>query len=147
MTSVADNVATEFDWFAANGLNLSNVPNFVPDKSLNRLPHLEVFVDETGDRNFKPNRQSDWFAMAAVIVPHEHTDHVKAVVRVLRAYCSLPKDTTLHWVEHCRRKNELTRLVVRDILTEFQRVKVVHVRPRRLGSASVPCNGRSRTET
>lgn len=39
-----------------------------------RRKRLNVYIDESGDRNSKDNRQSDYFTMTAVLIEVEH-DH------------------------------------------------------------------------
>lgn len=119
--------STQFDWFVANGMDLSNVPSYVPDSAFSKLPRLEVYVDETGDRNFKANRQSDWFAMTAVMVPVEYVPHVNAVIRGLQHQLKVPAGRPLHWVEHCRKKSPERRKIVLDLLTGFLKLRVIHV--------------------
>ncbi|MBG6085799.1 DUF3800 domain-containing protein [Zhihengliuella flava] len=117
------------DWFKANRIDLSDVPSFLPNPEMGKLDRVEVFVDETGDRNFKKNRQSDWFAMTAVMVPAEHMNHVKTIIRGLRDYLGNGGKPVghIHWVQHCKRKKYDRRVVVRDLATGFRRVRVIHV--------------------
>lgn len=118
---------SNLDWFSANGLDLESVQRFQPLEAHRSLPRLEVYVDETGDRNFKRNRQSDWFAMTAVVIPHEYTNHLQVIVQGMKHHCNLPDDKFLHWVKHFRRENIARRNVALDLFTGFRRIKVVHV--------------------
>lgn len=62
-----------------------------------RLDMLRVYVDESGDRNFGPNRQSNWFTMTAVVIPFEQDNEMRFVVAGAKAAFGLKSDAMLHW--------------------------------------------------
>jgi hypothetical protein len=92
-----------------------------------QLPKLHVFVDEYGDRNFKNNRESDWFTMTALIVEQEHVDHMRAVIAGMRTVYKIPPGGKLHWVEHFRKRQPVRRQTALSLLTSIPNVKVVNV--------------------
>lgn len=91
------------------------------------LPKVHVFVDEYGDRNFKNNRESDWFTMTALMVEQEHLDHMRAAVAGLRSVYKIPEGNKLHWVDHFKRKQEARRFTALHLLSSIPNIKLVNV--------------------
>ncbi|HEY8985723.1 MAG TPA: DUF3800 domain-containing protein [Streptomyces sp.] len=97
--------------------------------ALGALPKLDVYVDETGDRGLGQN-SSPFFAMTALIVPHEDDWTVRYTAGGLRnvVHQSQPGATTpLHWVAHFKRKHADRRTYAARSLAQMPSAKVVHV--------------------
>lgn len=91
------------------------------------LPIVHVFVDEYGDRNFKDNRESEWFTMTALMVEQEHLDHMRAAVAGLRSVYRIPDGNKLHWVDHFKQKQEARRFTALHLLTSIPNIRLVNV--------------------
>jgi hypothetical protein len=91
------------------------------------LPKVHVFVDEYGDRNFKDNRESEWFTMTALLVEQEHVDHMRAAVAGLRSVYKIPAGNKLHWVDHFKAKQEARRFTALHLLTSIPNIRLVNV--------------------
>ncbi|GAA1908801.1 hypothetical protein GCM10009688_11460 [Arthrobacter gandavensis] len=91
------------------------------------LPKVHVFVDEYGDRNFKNNRESEWFTMTALMVEQEHVDHMRAAVAGLRSVYRIPAGNKLHWVDHFKVKQEARRFTALHLLTSIPNIRLVNV--------------------
>lgn len=91
------------------------------------LPKVHVFVDEYGDRNFKDNRESEWFTMTALMVEHEHVNHMRAAVAGLRSVYRIPVGNKLHWVDHFKAKQEARRFTALHLLTSIPNIRLVNV--------------------
>lgn len=93
---------------------------------LGRLPKVEVYVDELGDRGFT-TRSSDVFAMVAVMVPAESAPHMRVVAAGLRAEINTPKP--LHWVEHFtpKPKHAPRRRLAADMVAVIPGARVIYV--------------------
>ncbi|MDR7302694.1 DUF3800 domain-containing protein [Haloactinomyces albus] len=89
-----------------------------------KLPKLEVYVDETGDRGFS-KMSSPFFAMTALIIPHERVSHARAVAGGLRHVVGTSRP--LHWTEHFRAKRSDRRDLAANMLADIVDVKVIHV--------------------
>lgn len=96
-----------------------------PEKA--RLKKLFVYVDEFGDRNFKANRQSDFFGMTALIVPEENDRDVRYLHGGLCAIAKVGAGRTLHWVEHFRKNRPESRAFAHDRLAGLTCARLVHV--------------------
>lgn len=91
-----------------------------------RLPRLRVYVDETGDRNFGPSRQSDWFTMTAVILPEEQHEDLRFVAGGLRRVIGMPEDAMLHWVQHFKARRAHRRTTAAAWLARIPNLQLVH---------------------
>lgn len=100
---------------------------FITPAHKKSLPLLHVFVDEYGDRNFKENRESEWFTMTALLVEQEHLDHLRAAISGMRQIYRIPDGNKLHWVEHFRKKQPARRLTALHLLTSIPHIRVVNV--------------------
>ncbi|WP_353707655.1 DUF3800 domain-containing protein [Cellulosimicrobium sp. ES-005] len=91
-----------------------------------RLPRVEAFVDEVGDRGFT-TKSSDVFAMVAVMVPQERVPDMKVVVGGLRHAVNTSKP--LHWVDHFtpKPKHAARRRLASQWIAKIPDVKVVYV--------------------
>lgn len=105
---------------------MSVTPPFATPGRIARLPLLEMYVDEYGDRGFT-QRSSDVFAMTAVLVPLERAPHMRVVAAGLRAEINTTKP--LHWVEHFtpKPKHAWRRALAADMLAAIPDLKVVYV--------------------
>lgn len=92
-----------------------------------RLKKIHVFVDESGDRNFAANRQSDHFTMTAVCIPEESLLDMRFTVEGLRGV--IKRNGVLHWKDHFRnRPKELwKRELAAEKISAMTYLKVVHV--------------------
>lgn len=91
------------------------------------LPLLHVFVDEYGDRNFKANRESEWFTMTALMVEQEHLDHLRAAISGMRQIYRIPEGNKLHWVEHFREKHPARRRTALHMLSSVPGIRIANV--------------------
>ncbi|WP_246421282.1 DUF3800 domain-containing protein [Nocardiopsis metallicus] len=87
-------------------------------------PLVHVFVDETGDRGFS-TRSSPFFAMTALMVPHEAEASMRCVAGGLRYHLNTTKP--LHWVEHFKAKRWKRRQLAAEQLSSIPGARVVHV--------------------
>ncbi|WP_187282846.1 DUF3800 domain-containing protein [Streptomyces sp. MS191] len=88
-----------------------------------------MYVDETGDRGLA-NGASPFFAMTALMVPHEDDWTVRYAACGLRGliHTSLPNTTKpLHWVDHFKAKRPERRYRAARALADMPSAKVVHV--------------------
>ncbi|WGH87367.1 DUF3800 domain-containing protein [Auritidibacter ignavus] len=92
-----------------------------------RLPKLHVYVDESGDRNFSRNRQSNFFSMTAVCIPEEFDRDMKYMVGGLRYALKIRK--TMHWVRHFRDRpgQAWKRDFLVDKLSQLPAIRAIHV--------------------
>lgn len=99
---------------------------FCTPARLGRLPKVEVYVDELGDRGFT-SRSSQVFAMVAVMVPAESAPHLRVVASGLRAEINTPKP--LHWVEHFtpKPKHAARRRLAADMVAVVPGTRVIYV--------------------
>lgn len=94
------------------------------DPAKTHLPKVLAFVDESGDRNCDPNRQSDYFTMTAVLVAEEHQDDLKIAVGGLKSLWGIKKE--LHWVDHTRGAKASRKDRIAQILGQLP-LTIVHV--------------------
>ncbi|RCW39987.1 uncharacterized protein DUF3800 [Halopolyspora algeriensis] len=89
-----------------------------------KLPKLEVYVDETGDRGFSKT-SSPFPAMTALIIPQERIPQARAVAGGLRYVVGTSRP--LHWTEHFKAKHSDRRELAAGMLANIADVKVIHV--------------------
>ncbi|SFT83642.1 Protein of unknown function [Actinopolyspora lacussalsi subsp. righensis] len=89
-----------------------------------KLPKVEVYVDETGDRGFGKN-SSSFFAMTALMIPAESVSYARAVAAGLRY--EIGTSRPLHWVEHFKPKRADRRRLATRMLASIPNVKTIHV--------------------
>lgn len=92
-----------------------------------RRRRVNVYVDESGDRNSGSNRGSDFFTITAVMVEMEHDHQLRIVVEGAKAVWRLKEGRQLHWVEHLRARHEDRRRTLAELLAAVPSVCVVHV--------------------
>lgn len=108
------------------------------DRSKTGLPRVLAFVDESGDRNCGPRRQSNHFTMTAVLIAAEDVDQLKITVGGLKALWGIAGE--LHWVQHARVSKTGRRDQIARVLGALP-AKVIHVvmdRDRRRRAAGGP---------
>lgn len=101
--------------------------NLATRASHRRLPKINVYIDESGDRNFAENRQSDYFSMTAICVPAELDRDMRFLVGGLKHALNIKKP--MHWVEHFRDRPQEAwkRRYLAEKLSKFPSIQAIHV--------------------
>lgn len=92
--------------------------------TVSKLPILRVYLDETGDRGFKPT-SSPLFGFCAVVVPEEHDPHLRKVIQRLRTDFEITSGA-VHWVEHLRPRNHDRRRHAAKELAAVPGVRLIY---------------------
>ncbi|GLZ28162.1 hypothetical protein Lesp02_03520 [Lentzea sp. NBRC 105346] len=100
------------------------------------LPVVRVYIDETGDRGFKPT-SSPTFGFCAVLVPDEHDNDLRTVIQTLRNDFEISGERPVHWKEHLRPRFHERRRHAAKRLATVPGVQVIHVV---IDKANVPLN-------
>ena len=95
------------------------------DLSKIRLPRIIVGVDESGDRNSKENRQSDFFTMTAFMVEEEFEDQARVILGGVKNLWRIQGQ--VHWVKHLQNKYRGRREILVGMLARLPGVQVIHV--------------------
>lgn len=92
-----------------------------------RLKRINVYVDESGDRNFGKTRQSDYFTATAVMIEAENDQDLTYVIGGLKALFQVPQNEKLHWKKHLRQRDEWRRTYAFSRLRNLPGAKVATV--------------------
>ena len=85
---------------------------------------LLAFVDETGDRGYS-KKSSEYFAMAAVILPASVQQMVKDCIAKIKTQFGVPIKVPLHWRKHCN-YHEFKKFTAGEI-AKIEGVTVIYV--------------------
>jgi len=85
---------------------------------------LLAYVDEIGDRGYS-KKSSEYFAMAAVILPVSIQQKVKDCITKIKIEYGIPLNKPLHWYRHCR-LHETRKYIARE-LAKLEGITIIYV--------------------